>query len=96
MHTSGLEISSPEPSREVIAQWLQDSPEHRTVSILSHTVVNISLWDVFGKAKVPDLHQMLILHQYVPGSQVPVDVSLRVQVIHPLKKEKKQKEQEQR
>lgn len=63
-----------------------DSPEHWTVAVLAYTVVDFALRDVFRQAKVSDLHQAIIFHQDVAGSQVSMDVSLGVQVIHSLVK----------
>lgn len=65
-------------------QALYRIPEHRAVSILPDPVVDLPLRNVLGQSEVPDLHHAFILHQNVPRRQVPVNVPLRMQVIHPL------------
>lgn len=60
------------------------SPEDGALARLQHRVVLLVLRQHLGQAKVPDLHPALALHQDVACGQVPVDVALRGQVVHPL------------
>lgn len=59
-------------------------PENRTVSVLTNTIVDLPFGNVFCQAKVTDLNHTFILHQYIPCSQIPVDIPLGVQIVHPL------------
>lgn len=59
-------------------------PEHWTVQIVFHRVVTLVIFNAFGQAEVSDLYRAFILHQNIPGCQVPVDVVARAQVVHAL------------
>lgn len=59
-------------------------PEHRAVSILTNTIVDLPFGNVLCQAKVTDLNHAFILHQNIPCSQIPVDVPFGVQIVHPL------------
>lgn len=59
-------------------------PEHRTVSVLTNTIVDLSFGNVLCQAKVTDLNHTFVLHQNIPCGQIPVDVALGVQIVHPL------------
>lgn len=59
-------------------------PEHRAVSVLTNTIVDLPFRNVLCQAEVTDLNHTFILHQNIPCSQIPVDVPLGVQIVHPL------------
>lgn len=63
---------------------LISSPEYGTLSRLLHRVIVLILRKNLGQAEVSDLHTHFTLHQDVPRGQVPVDVTLRTQIVHPL------------
>ena len=54
-----------------------------SVPVSSYLVVVLILSDSFGEAEVADLGVMLCDQQYVPGSEVPVDEVMLLQVLHP-------------
>lgn len=70
-----------------------NSPENRAVVVVLHGVISLIVLDAFGEAEVSDLHRALVLHQHISGSQVPVDVISRSQVVHSLYEKLKKKNQ---
>ena len=64
-----------------------DSPEDGAVMVVIDLVVGLVLLDALGEAEISDLHRRLVLHQNVARRQVPVDVVLAAQVLHPLEKQ---------
>lgn len=67
-----------------------DSPENRAVVLVFDRVISVIVLDALGEAEISDLHRPLVLHQHISGGQVPVDVILRSQIVHSLKKTNKQ------
>lgn len=53
------------------------------VAVCIYLVVVLLLSDSFGEAEVADLGVVLCDQQHVPGSKVPVDKVMLLQVLHP-------------
>ena len=62
-----------------------DSPENRAVIFVFDGVISLIFLDALGEAEISDFYRPLVLHKHISGSQVPVDVIFRSQIVHSLK-----------
>lgn len=81
MCQSNIHRAFPAPTSLFTVYW----PEHRAVVFVFDSVIALVFLDALGEAKISNLHCSFVLHQHIPGSQVPVDVILRSQIFHSLK-----------
>lgn len=68
-----------------VLYWMnKDTPVHWAFFILRDTVIRRSIRDAFCEAKISDLDQSVAVQQNISGSEVSMDISFGMQIIHTL------------